>query len=255
MALQSLWNPFRDWNFLSVKISFQGICFKASETLLGIETWYWEKFLAHRLLLQSLWNPFRDWNISQPTLIRFPDIRQNRFKASETLLGIETGAIFDGDRSKYGCFKASETLLGIETCLIIGLEPIPKALQSLWNPFRDWNSGETTKGYWYASSFKASETLLGIETWIFGWWGQIINRFKASETLLGIETQWACVQDAIGLGFKASETLLGIETCNYYIYGFTKLCFKASETLLGIETVRKWRRLNPPKASKPLKPF
>ena len=41
-------------------------------------------------------------------------VQPNSFKASETLLGIETaGATWV--TSKFGCFKASETLLGIET--------------------------------------------------------------------------------------------------------------------------------------------
>ena len=60
------------------------------------------------------------------------------FKASETLLGIETW----GDRlstKNKPSFKASETLLGIETHTL------------------QLNSKQ-------ASSFKASETLLGIET-------------------------------------------------------------------------------------------
>ena len=39
------------------------------------------------------------------------------FKASETLLGIETFSIFSDDR-RQGRFKASETLLGIETCYL-----------------------------------------------------------------------------------------------------------------------------------------
>ncbi len=61
-----------------------------------------------------------------------------RFKASETLLGIETSF---ADRATWTMsgFKASETLLGIET-------PRPRnRLHSL-------------------DCFKASETLLGIET-------------------------------------------------------------------------------------------
>ncbi len=60
-----------------------------------------------------------------------------RFKASETLLGIET---FQETGEKAHCirFKASETLLGIETPLPV--EAIAEAtIQSLWNPFRDWN--------------------------------------------------------------------------------------------------------------------
>ena len=61
----------------------------------------------------------------------------SRFKASETLLGIETIQGLDFDTQLLS-FKASETLLGIET----GLGRI---------------------SYWL-TSFKASETLLGIET-------------------------------------------------------------------------------------------
>ncbi len=37
------------------------------------------------------------------------------FKASETLLGIETSPLFSGTCILLRCFKASETLLGIET--------------------------------------------------------------------------------------------------------------------------------------------
>ena len=36
-------------------------------------------------------------------------------------------------------------------------------LQSLWNPFRDWNTGGASDPS-QIKSFKASETLLGIET-------------------------------------------------------------------------------------------
>ena len=60
------------------------------------------------------------------------------FKASETLLGIET-LRFQGTAYAIGCFKASETLLGIET---------QSTFQQVSHPHR----------------FKASETLLGIET-------------------------------------------------------------------------------------------
>ncbi len=61
-GIQSLWNPFRDWNILWltwVKISYR---------------------------IQSLWNPFRDWN----QIGGLKCLRLNGFKASETLLGIET---------------------------------------------------------------------------------------------------------------------------------------------------------------------
>ncbi len=61
--IQSLWNPFRDWNgdaYLA--------CVESAE-------------------IQSLWNPFRDWNDYLPE----NDCKYClRFKASETLLGIET---------------------------------------------------------------------------------------------------------------------------------------------------------------------
>ena len=84
------------------------------------------------------------------------------FKASETLLGIETNLLpilLFWTR----CFKASETLLGIETEFYAVCDR-------------------------RVNCFKASETLLGIETMN----GSCINleslRFKASETLLGIET-------------------------------------------------------------------
>ncbi len=60
------------------------------------------------------------------------------FKASETLLGIETQWAYALDATKLG-FKASETLLGIETRTY-------KPILSI------------------SFSFKASETLLGIET-------------------------------------------------------------------------------------------
>ena len=161
--------------------------FKASETLLGIET-------RVRLTLQ---------------------IDGKGFKASETLLGIETKTLTYQPNSEFESgFKASETLLGIETwivvavvkklrlqslwnpfrdwnfrkrflCFLLGL------LQSLWNPFRDWNSG-TTVICDVICGFKASETLLGIETLYQGYLWNTLVRFKASETLLGIETycQW-----------------------------------------------------------------
>ena len=62
--------------------------FKASETLLGIETYCCIVFL----------------------------LPHDSFKASETLLGIETKvAKITNAASVTRCFKASETLLGIET--------------------------------------------------------------------------------------------------------------------------------------------
>ena len=62
------------------------------------------------------------------------------FKASETLLGIETISSPCSTPAQI-CFKASETLLGIETSHFAARVP-------------------THKG------FKASETLLGIETFM-----------------------------------------------------------------------------------------
>ena len=113
IQLQSLWNPFRDWNwkyFISKKED--PYCFKASETLLGIETHISESVGNQTNLLQSLWNPFRDWN----KILR-------------------------------GAFSAGELL------------------QSLWNPFRDWNCKSCAMTLTASTTrFKASETLLGIET-------------------------------------------------------------------------------------------
>ena len=87
--------------------------FKASETLLGIETFK----------IGMAWKDFKC------------------FKASETLLGIETGLVSPFWLYIYR-FKASETLLGIETnekaCVFVWAD----MLQSLWNPFRDWNIGD-----------------------------------------------------------------------------------------------------------------
>ena len=84
------------------------------------------------------------------------------FKASETLLGIETirACLIDVQLLS---FKASETLLGIETARIEHLRENKRLLQSLWNPFRDWNAFEAQKQA-AKLGFKASETLLGIET-------------------------------------------------------------------------------------------
>ena len=109
--LQSLWNPFRDWN--------ESIC---DENDLDVE-------------LQSLWNPFRDWNLSQQS-IGIRAIATKCFKASETLLGIETdlqtksviAAMFAG-------FKASETLLGIETVVTTPYDPRTFAASKPLKPF------------------------------------------------------------------------------------------------------------------------
>ncbi len=149
--LQSLWNPFRDWNIVSGYPS-AGVAvlgFKASETLLGIET------------------PWPVTGINSAVL---------GFKASETLLGIETYSLWWLRCRVWEGFKASETLLGIETEMEVKsrMRQAYYKLQSLWNPFRDWNdllhASPVCKSY---SSFKASETLLGIETQVDGEFGQI----------------------------------------------------------------------------------
>ena len=140
-------------------------CFKASETLLGIET--------------SCLTP------SQSQL--------QSFKASETLLGIETNPKRRVRVRSVG-FKASETLLGIETLTTRSNSAIQSRLQSLWNPFRDWNEWRDEKNG-NVFRFKASETLLGIETNMLGKLAPNSKSFKASETLLGIETKQAQRED------------------------------------------------------------
>ena len=86
------------------------IWFKVSETLLGIETG------KKRIAICGLAG----------------------FKVSETLLGIETYS-----RTMYEYvferFKVSETLLGIETMKYRDDLLLPIEIQSLRNPFRDWN--------------------------------------------------------------------------------------------------------------------
>ena len=137
-------------------------------------------------LLQNLWNPFRDWNWSW-------DCDQcqafNRYKTSETLLGIET---------KVGAHFA-ESLV---------------KLQNLWNPFRDWN--------WYvgkAGNFRSRWKLQNLWNPFRDWnWSKQLNKevlsagYKTSETLLGIETQAIALLFGNQNCYKTSETLLGIET-------------------------------------------
>ena len=134
--LQSLWNPFRDWNhkhILPLEANLRG--FKASETLLGIET------SLQRDRLARLSDGFKAsetlLGIETGDLRQFP-LKVSRFKASETLLGIETSA-FGWKSLPLLRFKASETLLGIETSPRIAPSKSAARLQSLWNPFRDWN--------------------------------------------------------------------------------------------------------------------
>ena len=137
IKLQSLWNPFRDWNSTLTAFNSAISRFKASETLLGIETVEETGKTFEMSMLQSLWNPFRDWNVCGGYYAVTRAVGMG-FKASETLLGIETKQLADLTE-QYNRFKASETLLGIETLL------------------RNIHQSRL-------KSFKASETLLGIET-------------------------------------------------------------------------------------------
>ncbi len=71
--IQSLQNPFRDWNTLPQVTGKSNAGFKASKTLLGIET-ATTGFLAFGTLgIQSLQNPFRDWNKVQREIARAAD--------------------------------------------------------------------------------------------------------------------------------------------------------------------------------------
>ena len=159
LQLQSLWNPFRDWNSTILWNPYKWFSFKASETLLGIETRF-ESSLIIELVrrLQSLWNPFRDWNQSfDLSAISIKPLQSlwNPFRDWNDLLHASPVC--------KSCFKASETLLGIETIWLIDATVLRVKLQSLWNPFRDWNKGFDSDNP-YNQCFKASETLLGIET-------------------------------------------------------------------------------------------
>ena len=133
--LQSLWNPFRDWNLVSFALWIFTLSwsFKASETLLGIETF--NLILSMMVIvLQSLWNPFRDWNRWTAFLLQIPSKLQSLWNPFRDWNGI----ISEMFKSVSWSFKASETLLGIETQLQ-QLQVRLQLLQSLWNPFRDWN--------------------------------------------------------------------------------------------------------------------
>ena len=85
--LQKLWNPFRDWNSVKQSILVKDLCFKNSETLLGIETM---NIKSAALCIYSFKNSETLLGIETPMLKRFRVI-SNSFKNSETLLGIETG--------------------------------------------------------------------------------------------------------------------------------------------------------------------
>ena len=157
--LQKLWNPFRDWNAKLPSCPSLPICFKNSETLLGIETF---SVLMVSWLLLGFKNSETLLGIEtkgcQKAAKRLPS-----FKNSETLLGIETTITLVSPRMK-SSFKNSETLLGIETPRDSpGVQFL--ALQKLWNPFRDWNIAARLPSCQAAKlRFKNSETLLGIET-------------------------------------------------------------------------------------------
>ncbi len=141
MLIQSLQNPFRDWNAYEIDAAYAQAKrgFKASKTLLGIETGSRDRSNGGLRMIQSLQNPFRDWNplvcavdkmdteiqsLQNPFRdwnrrsrlnldYRFSEFR--RFKASKTLLGIETTVRFKFAELHVKRFKASKTLLGIET--------------------------------------------------------------------------------------------------------------------------------------------
>ncbi len=109
-------------------------------------------------MIQSLWNPFRDWKLQDRQI----QSQTNRFKASETLLGIENKAILNSAawiskiQSLWNPFRDWNWVsYQREHCVY--------RIQSLWNPFRDWNAYNAI-AYARYQGFKASETLLGIET-------------------------------------------------------------------------------------------
>ncbi len=160
LVIQSLWNPFRDWNINRIPLICESI---------GIQSLWnpfrdWNNFMEvtpkEVVQIQSLWNPFRDWNLSA---IGFVASLTCGFKASETLLGIETYNNH-ATQGRNGGFKASETLLGIETFCPFLTHDYGSSIQSLWNPFRDWNSNQQPISHLIRFRFKASETLLGIKT-------------------------------------------------------------------------------------------
>ena len=75
MGPQNLWNPFRDWN--------------KNDNLLIQETLGVSQ-------PQNLWNPFRDWNKNDGSELAHREFYR-RHKTSETLLGIETEKLMQGD--------------------------------------------------------------------------------------------------------------------------------------------------------------
>ncbi len=142
-----------------IEAIFVAWSFKASETLLGIETDE-EREVTYVPLaeLQSLWNPFRDWNIATKNAAVVTQELQSLWNPFR-----DWNRYISADTAIEASFKASETLLGIETSNPSDRYFALVKLQSLWNPFRDWN-GVLFYRFPSLHCFKASETLLGIET-------------------------------------------------------------------------------------------
>ena len=110
--------------------------------------------------------------------------------------------------------------------------------QNLWNPFRDWNDGDSDIPFiCNRNGHKTSETLLGIET---GWKNFSIAIFSTPQNLWNPFRDWNTldtIREMLLESHKTSETLLGIETrvtANSRVSLMS--CHKTSETLLGIET-------------------
>ncbi len=187
--------------------------FKASETLLGIETYRFASSTWLYMPIQSLWNPFRDWN--------YP---------------VVSGGIAGGGT---GGFKASETLLGIETRQDCFLDKFFSRIQSLWNPFRDWNIF-VQRSKFFLSWFKASETLLGIETFS-RFWHLVTHPRRRIQSLWNPFRDWNLFEPPRGIfqGITVIQSLWN--PFRDWNVGDIEFCissgrFKASETLLGIET-------------------
>ena len=111
--LQSLRNPNRDWNLFSPDGFFLFYGFKASETLIGIETHSGHSYFIGSGKLQSLRNPNRDWNQSVTVWnspIRSLQSLRNPNRDWNTIRSAKSIWIY--------CFKASETLIGIETPML-----------------------------------------------------------------------------------------------------------------------------------------
>ncbi len=133
--------------------------FKASETLLGIETGGWGLNSCYRFSLQSLWNPFRDWNL----LYGCDRQTQPRLQSLWNPFRDWNIAASDARRHKAQMLQSLWNPFRDWNSVMQYFEYFESVLQSLWNPFRDWN---VLIAYFLIASirFKASETLLGIET-------------------------------------------------------------------------------------------